>query len=151
MTRRRPLMILLALLGASTTLGLIAQDSAPESRPASTSTADATIHDLAWIAGKWTTTQGGAALEEFWTEPLVNSMTGIFRWQRGEAIWLYEFMLFEQTEAGIHFHLRHFLAGSIGWETKDEPKTYKLIEIAPGRAVFENPEKDDTFYHSEAA
>lgn len=97
-----------------------------------------TIDDLAWITGTWVTDLEDQALEERWSPPMANAMTGSFRWTRDGAVWLYEFLLIEETEDGIFYHLRHFGPGSQAWEERDAPLTYRLSTAAPGNAVFES-------------
>lgn len=97
-----------------------------------------TIGDLAWIAGTWVTDLEDQALEERWSPPMANAMTGSFRWTRDGAVWLYEFLLIEETEDGIFYYLRHFGPSSRAWEERDAPLTYRLSAVDPGSAVFES-------------
>jgi len=62
---------------------------------------------------------------------------GSFRWTRGDKVIVYEFLLIEQSAEGIVMHLRHFRPGSIGWEEKDAPLTFALIESSPKGATFQ--------------
>ena len=94
------------------------------------------INDLAWIAGTWATDLPDQVLEERWSPPMANAMTGSFRWAREGEVWLYEFLLIEQTEAGIFYYLRHFGPASVGWEERDAPLAYQLATLEPQRAVF---------------
>ncbi len=94
------------------------------------------IDDLSWIAGTWATDLPDQVLEERWSPPMANAMTGSFRWARDGEVWLYEFLLMEQTEDGIFYYLRHFGPGSLGWEERDQPLAYQLATLEPNRAVF---------------
>ena len=145
MTVRLPLRIVFGCALAAMLAGLTPmRPQDPKTADKSIRLADAKIADLAWIAGRWAVQQGEHEfLEETWNDPMANSMIGMFRWQRGDRIWLYEYLLIEETEEGITYHLRHFGPGSKGWETKDEPLSFPLKNVRENEAIFENPDRND--------
>lgn len=143
MHTRTALGLVALLLSVATLAGLDsipAQDSAAGTVPIE----EATIDDFAWIAGRWTVQQDEREfLEETWNAPMANSMIGMFRWQRGDRIWLYEFMMIEHRRGeGIWFHLRHIAPKGVSWEAKDAPLSYPLAKLGDNEAVFEDPEKN---------
>ena len=75
-------------------------------------------------------------LEERWNPPLGNSMTGTMRWVKDGKASLYEFLLLEESEAGLRLHVRHFHPGSLAWEEKDAPLTLEPVELGEREAVF---------------
>ena len=96
------------------------------------------LEDFSWLAGHWQgEPPGGGQAEEIWTQPAAGAMMGSFRWTRGDKVIVYEFLLLEQTEQGIVLHLRHYGPGSIGWEEKDAPLTFQLLEGSPQGATFQ--------------
>lgn len=126
--RTRPRTLAVAVLGLTLSLAAAAQTPDETTAP--------TIEDLAWIAGTWATDLGDQTLEERWSPPMANAMTGSFRWSRDDEVWLYEFLLIEETDDGISYYLRHFGPGSLGWEEREEPLAYRLDSLAPNRAEF---------------
>lgn len=121
---------LLATLALALPLAVAAQT------PDATDSPNPGIEDLAWIAGTWATDLEDQVLEERWSAPMANAMTGSFRWSRDGAVWLYEFLLIEETDDGLFYYLRHFGPGSVGWEERDAPLAYQLDSLAPNRAEF---------------
>lgn len=126
--RTRPRAYSVAVLGLILPLAAAAQTPDATTAP--------TIENLAWIAGTWATDLGDQVLEERWSPPMANAMTGSFRWSRDDEVWLYEFLLIEETDGGIFYYLRHFGPGSVGWEEREEPLAYRLDSLAPNRAEF---------------
>ena len=97
-----------------------------------------TLDDLAWIAGHWQgEPPGGGQADEIWTPPAAGAMMGSFRWTRGDRVIVYEFLLIEETADGIVLRLRHFNPGSVGWEEKDAPLNFALIEGGQQGVTFQ--------------
>jgi len=108
-----------------------------------------TISDLAWLSGPWRlerTGQGGPEiLEETWSPPTGDAMTGMFRWMRDGTVWLYELMSIEEKDGSLAFHLRHFGRGLRIWDSEFEkltPFVYPLESAGNQRLVFENPDRE---------
>jgi catechol 2,3-dioxygenase-like lactoylglutathione lyase family enzyme len=107
------------------------------------------IADLAWLSGQWRLERGtddaSETLEETWSPATGDAMTGMFRWMRGDNVWLYELMSIEQTGDELTFHLRHFGRGLRVWDSEFEkltPFAYPLKTANTNRLVFENPDRD---------
>ena len=111
--------------------------SAPSRPPAATDLAA-----FAWLAGTWRSTPAeGELLEESFTAPAGNCVTGTFRWLRGGRAFVYEFMLIERDADGeIAFLLRHFGPGSVAWEETKTPIRVPLVAVEDGRAEFADPD-----------
>jgi len=46
-----------------------------------------TLHDLAWLAGDWQTTDGARCIEERWTLPSNNMLVGMSRTSKAAVRW----------------------------------------------------------------
>jgi hypothetical protein len=101
----------------------------------------ATLADVTFIAGRGVGELNGGVIEEHWSLPNGDAMMGMFSYATDGRARFYEFLLIEQTAAGLVLRLKHFNPGLIGWEEKAEVFSYPLIEIGPKRAVFERPDK----------
>ena len=133
MTRARTLALLAAAaLGIGTAPSAAAQGRAP--------LRTATLADVAFIAGQWEGTLEGGATEEWWTAPAGDNMMGSFRYVKDGKGVFYELLLIEQTPEGPVLRLLHFGPRLVGWEEKGGAYHYPLVELAPGRAVFERPD-----------
>jgi hypothetical protein len=109
-----------------------AQDESADPRPS--------IKDLAWIAGDWRSEDGDNHLQEHWDAPLGDSMMGMFRWVRGDRLWITEHITIVDDGDKIVYRFRHFGRGLDAWEDKKDPITFDLLSLSDGRAVFENPD-----------
>lgn len=91
------------------------------------------LERLSWMVGSWAGTDGGVEMEEHWISPKAGLMLGVHRdvFPSGRAF--FEFLRIEAGEDGV-----------IYWASPRgrEATPFRLIERAPGRVVFENPEHD---------
>jgi len=95
---------------------------------------NATIDDVAWMAGHWRLDQGTTIVEEGWFAPAGGSMVGVNRTVTGMVTTGFEFLLLRKTDSGI------VLSASPNGRC---PATeFALTEFEEQRAVFSNPEHD---------
>lgn len=100
-----------------------------------------TLTDLDFIVGHW---QGGGeavVIEEVWSRPSGDNMMGMFRYVQEDKGVFYEMMLIEQTAEGPVLRIKHFNAGLIGWEEKEEVHSFPLIHVDETEAVFEQTDQ----------
>ncbi|WP_295768694.1 DUF6265 family protein [uncultured Mucilaginibacter sp.] len=100
------------------------------------------INDLSFMAGTWTLKHQWGDMEEFWGPPMGNNMVSSYRCVKDGKVVFYEFVVIEQTNGDPVMKMRHFNPGSIAWEDKDKPHTYKLIVLTKSKAVFEDDKKE---------
>jgi hypothetical protein len=112
----------LALAGAALALAPPASSDSP------------TVADLDWMVGRWQGTGLGGDIEEIFLPARGGAMPATFRLVRGERVVFYEFILVEQTEAGVEMRLHHFNPGMTRWE--EEPVVFDLAEVREGEAIF---------------
>lgn len=113
--------------------------------PALASTESTSLADLAWIAGEWLGEEGDTTIQEIWTQPLADTMIGMFRLTSDGEPRFYEFMSIEMGDAGPVLRIKHFDPDLRGWEEKEESVIFILKEASSGKAIFEtelagNPE-----------
>jgi hypothetical protein len=117
----------LLLLGS----GVAAAQDAP--RPV----ANATIADVAWIAGDWQGEAGpGTLSQEVWAAPAGDCMMGMWRLVIDGRVKLFESLSIVVENGGPVLRLRHFGRDGVGWEEKDKPLTLSLVETGEGLAAF---------------
>src|SRR5215469_480849 len=97
----------------------------------------ATLQDIAWLQGAWEGTALGGISEEIWSEPLANTMMGVYRSVEKGAVKLYEVNAIVETNGSLEMRLKHFHSDLTGWEEKDAVRTFPLIKIAPGEVYFD--------------
>lgn len=110
----------------------------------------ATVDDFAWLTGTWVGERKGQAIEEHWSAPAGGAMMGMFRWLRGEAGPLYEFLSLEPgdptTGNGVLLRIKHFNAGLVGWEEKEQSTLFVLVALDTETAVFRLQKDDGPMY-----
>lgn len=92
------------------------------------------LAQLAWITGSWVMEKGDLRVEEHWTEPRAGTMFGVGRTMKGDRTVFFEFLRIESTPDGIVY-----FASPRG---RAPATPFKAVEIADGKAVFENPDHD---------
>lgn len=110
------------------------------------------IASLSWIQGNWFnkgTALGGqglgkldpnVTLEERWSEPIGDSMVGVFRWIKDDKIWMFEFLTIVEHGEDIFLRWKHFDRDLVGWERKEASLAFRLISLQDRKAVFEQVE-----------
>lgn len=101
-----------------------------------------TLVNLSWLTGTWIGDHDGDYLEEIWSEPIGDTMMGVFRWVKDGKVWINEIVTITADPEGLVFRMRHFDRKMTAWEEKDKPFYYPMKSIAPYEIVFENPERD---------
>lgn len=107
-------------------LGLIALSTA----------AFAGIGDLRFISGAWRGTQGGAVIEEQWTEPEGDAMVGMARVVSSGKTRLTELGLIQERAGRVVLMLRHFGKDQVAREEKNAPLLFVLKTLIGRRAEF---------------
>jgi len=99
--------------------------------------------ELHWFGGVWQGHRGDDPIEEHWSSLAGNALMGMFRWQKAERIWFYEFMTIEEQEGQVLLRIKHFYPGLKGWEEKDQSAEFLLVQYQPNEAVFLHTNKQD--------
>jgi hypothetical protein len=95
--------------------------------------AERSLAELAWMAGAWSSAEGGVDSEELWTEPKGGIMLGVHRDVRSGRPASWEYLRIEEGPGGIVYQ------ASPGGTA---PTPFRLVELRGHRAVFANPEHD---------
>ena len=103
----------------------------PENMP------DATINDMAWIAGHFQGEFMGGTFEEVWAPPFGGAMMGMFKVFRDGDVVFYELLTIVEESNSLNLKLRHFNADLTGWEEKDEFLSFPLVELTQDAAFFD--------------
>ncbi len=96
------------------------------------------LKKISWISGSWKGEAFGGSFEEIWSEPSGNSMMGMFKLIKDDAIVFYEIMTISfDEEKGLSFQLKHFNADLTGWEEKKEVLVFPLVKITKTEVRFD--------------
>lgn len=90
------------------------------------------IGDLAFIAGSWRMA-GPPAVEEHWMQPTGDTLIGMGRVSGDGRTFFFEYLRIEKRPDGIFY---------VAQPKGGPPTDFKLVRLAPGEAVFENPQHD---------
>ncbi len=127
----RKVLLLLFLLG---TYGIAQKTIQLEEGQASP---DASLNDVAWIAGHWKGEALGGIAEEIWSPPMGGSMMFVFRLVNDDKVTFYETGYIKQVGATLIMQLKHFDSNLKGWEEKEETIDFKLVKLEKDKAFFE--------------
>ncbi|NKI30876.1 DUF6265 family protein [Croceivirga thetidis] len=98
---------------------------------------NATLEQVAWVAGHWKGEAFGGVAEEIWSEPLGESMMFVFRLVNDGKVSFYESGHIKQVGETIIMQLKHFDGSLKGWEEKDQTVDFKLVKIGEDKVFFE--------------
>jgi len=91
---------------------------------------------LAFLAGHWTGDAEGSHSDEIWSNPAGSSIIGMYREvDQGKPVF-YEFWAIELDGTTPVFKMKHFNAGMIGWENKEEMVRLPVTESSPTSVTF---------------
>jgi hypothetical protein len=93
----------------------------------------ATLDDLAWLAGHWRVERDGVITEEIWTAPAGGLMLGLNRQVRPGRRAGFEYLRVEADGEAVRY-----VASPGG----GAPTVFPLARSAAGHVVFENPDHD---------
>ncbi len=112
-------------------LCLIASSSALGQTPVA-----AQLTPLTFLAGHWTGEEGGSHSDEIWSDPAGSSIIGMYREvEQGKPVF-YEFWAIELEGSTPIFKMKHFNAGMIGWENKEEMVRLPVTASSPTSVTF---------------
>lgn len=99
--------------------------------------------DLGWLAGTWVGHVGDDVVEEHWNPLRGGMLLGTFRWVREGRVRFYEIEAIEPEADGVVLRVKHFDPGLVGWEERDAPHEFVLVESDDRGAVFFERDKPD--------
>lgn len=97
----------------------------------------ASLHDVAWIAGHWQGEAFGGIAEEIWGPPLGDSMMFAFKLAKDNEISFYEIGHIQKVDHTLILQLKHFDGNLRGWEEKDETIDFRLVKLEKNKVFFE--------------
>ena len=104
----------------------------PEDIPLPTP-AQATIADMAWLAGAWTGTNGSSSTEERWSPPSGGAMLGVSRTVKDGRMRSFEYLRVVEKGGGLVY---------IAQPGGNPATEFVLTDLAGPVAVFQNPRHD---------
>ena len=139
------------LFGCAAALALAAALTATRATPGGNppkgetlSPIDATLEQVAWLAGSWSGPGLGGTTEEHWTKPAGGSMLGMFRLVNGkDKTQVSELLMIEQEGSHLVYRFRHFGPGHKPWEELDKPLVFDLVKVGPSEAIFDSSVQTD--------
>jgi hypothetical protein len=97
----------------------------------------ATMSDVAWLAGHWVGPALGGEAEEIWSPPKTGSMMGMYRLVRDGKVVFYELLTLVQEGGSLVLRLKHFNPDLTGWEDKQKTVDFRLVGLGAGIVQFE--------------
>ena len=98
--------------------------------------AAASLSDLAFLKGEWTSDRNGFVIEESWTDAQANVVVGTSRGVQNGAVRFLRFAVVEETSDGVVMRFKRYNADYTSWEP-DGPSVMRLVSAGDGAASFE--------------
>jgi hypothetical protein len=93
----------------------------------------ATIKDVGWIEGTWSSTSGTRTVEERWTPPAGGAMLAVSRTLKGDRLVEFEYLRIVEREGTLVY---------IAQPGGRPPTEFRLTNIEGKTVTFENPAHD---------
>lgn len=98
--------------------------------------AESKMAGLAFLTGRWTATTEQGFQEETWSPVQGDSMIGTFRVVAGGKMVFSEYWSVELKDGTLVLLIKHFDAGLVGWEAKQESTRLPVTSLAQNSVVF---------------
>ena len=95
------------------------------------------IEDFSFLTGYWRGAGFGGISEEMWTPATDGGMFGVFKQSSESGLLFSELMEIVSIDGVFQLRLKHFDADFSAWEEKNEHESFKLLSVAPSKAVFD--------------
>lgn len=117
-------LVLIAVTAYASDHAFVETRTAREGRPAP----EATVDELAWLAGSWIGEGLGGTVREVYSPPMGGIMTGHFIYQRGDEPGFFEILSIAEVDGSLVYRLKHFNPDLTGWEEKGEVVEFPLVD-----------------------
>jgi len=107
------------------------------SAAAEQSSANETLAQFAWLAGRWQGDWGPRIAQQVWMPPKSGVMVGVFQLTEDAQTLVIELYTITATPQGIELRVRHFTPTLTAWQ-KDEPSSLKLMTYDSKSFLFVN-------------
>jgi hypothetical protein len=117
------------IIALAVILGPLEDARAQRGKPA----ANATVAQLAWLAGTWSGGTGPVRFEERWTPPAGGAMLAVSRTLKGDRMVAFEFLRIVERDGSLVY---------VAQPGGRPPTEFTLTAISADSATFENPMHD---------
>lgn len=130
MSRAAALARLALLTGLAAGASLASAASSPPPPATAEAVPQASLVDLAWLAGRWLGEGLGGVAEEVWLPESGGAMLGMFRSLQGGQVSFYELLTLAPNASGqLELRLKHFHPDLKGWEERDQVQSWALTRV----------------------
>lgn len=96
----------------------------------------ASLADLAFLKGSWTSDRSGFVIEENWTDADAGVVLGMSRGAQNGSVRFLRFAVVEQAGDTVTMRFKRYNADYTSWETAG-PSIMRLVRAEPNKVVFE--------------
>ena len=96
----------------------------------------ASLTDLGFLAGNWTSNRSGFVIEENWSDAQAGVLVGMSRGVQSDMVRFLRFAVVEQSGDTVVMRFKRYRSDYSSWE-KDGPSVMRLTKAESGLAVFE--------------
>lgn len=135
-----PMRLTICLMSATIAMVLFVSTTCWSQEPEGTERTvrpEASIEDVAWIAGHWNGEALGGIFEETWNPPVGDSMMGMFKLVDNGTVKFYELLTIVPEGNSLVLRLKHFDDQLVGWEKKEDSVEFPLSSVSDSEVKFE--------------
>lgn len=96
----------------------------------------ATLADAAWLVGLWEGEGLGGRVQEVWTPPAADRMSGAFTSLHEGGVRFQELLALVEVDGSLELWVRHFDPDFSAWEEKEDFVRFRLVRAEPGVLRF---------------
>ena len=96
----------------------------------------ASLSDIAFLKGNWTSDRSGYVIEESWTDAQAGVLLGMSRGVQNDTVRFLRFAVVEQAGDAVIMRFKRYNADYSSWET-DGPSVMRLTSAGRDQVVFE--------------
>lgn len=96
----------------------------------------ATLRDLDFLKGNWSSDRNGFVIEESWTDAQAGVILGMSRGVQNSSVRFLRFAVVEQSGDTVTMRFKRYNSDYSTWES-DGPSVMKLVKAGQSEAVFE--------------
>ncbi len=104
------------------------------------------VSELEMLTGYWRGVHGDDIFEEYWLPEARRNKACVFRWLKGQSIYIYEIVALVERNNEIHMLLRHFDRDFVASEDKDNPLDFVVTEMSSTQVALVDTHDPDGGY-----
>jgi hypothetical protein len=128
----------LLIIGSLVCFPLLAQEKLTvNTLKLSTDAPSASVSDVSWLKGNWTSKAGNTTSTEIWNDPALGIMKGSYKAFTGNELSAYQILTIYEESGKLFLKIQQVKKESDGKESIETTNVYPLVKLIISKAFFE--------------